>query len=155
LPLQPGIEGAIRVGDCFAMLVEFHYEQRQYREAYHLITVHYSTRQSTWFRILRSSPLTDALRVRVQPGIEGAIRVGDCFAMLVEFHYEQRQYREAYHLIEKMRERRIILHPYLEHDIVVDIHRSLGIPLEPEAAADFDEVRHMASTFFFFFFSPL
>ena len=80
-----------------------------------------------------------------QPGIESSIRVGDCFALLVEFHFSHGQMREAYRLIEQMRERRIILNPYLEVEMVREIHRVLNIAMEPEAAGDDDEVRPRSS----------
>jgi len=61
-----------------------------------------------------------------QPNVEAAIRVGDCYALLVEFYYGQANYEASYKLIESMRSRHIVLHPYLEQDMVEDIHRRVG-----------------------------
>ena len=41
-------------------------------------------------------------------------QVGDCFALLIEFYHGQKNYDAAYKLIENMRSRQIVLHPYLE-----------------------------------------
>ena len=40
--------------------------------------------------------------------------MGDCFALLIEFYHGQKNYDAAYKLIENMRSRQIVLHPYLE-----------------------------------------
>eukprot|EP00952_Eustigmatos_sp_NYUAD-ZCMA_P004163 18322-Eustigmatos_ZCMA.PRE.1 len=50
--------------------------------------------------VRRSHRLCD-INHNMTPGIESAIRVGDCFALLVEFHYSQRDMREAYKLIQQ------------------------------------------------------
>ena len=46
-----------------------------------------------------------------QPDVEAAVRVGDVFALLIEFYHSQGNMQQAYVLIEKMRERKIILNP--------------------------------------------
>lgn len=40
---------------------------------------------------------------------QNSIRVGDVFALLIEFYYAKRNMEQAYHLIRNMRERNIIL----------------------------------------------
>lgn len=73
-----------------------------------------------------------------QPDIEVAIRVGDGFALLIEYYYSENNYEQAYKLIEQMKRRNIILNPYLDASIVEDIHRHMGIT--PEKAEDDDIV---------------
>jgi hypothetical protein len=47
-----------------------------------------------------------------------AVRVGDVFALLVEFYHSQGNMQQAYVLIEKMQERKIIINPYLDTELV-------------------------------------
>jgi len=74
-----------------------------------------------------------------QPDIETSIRVGDCFALLVEFYYAQGVMKEAYRLIQMMRERRIILNPYLEQEVIEKVHAALGVPLVVDTAVEEEE----------------
>jgi hypothetical protein len=47
---------------------------------------------------------------------QGAVQVGDVFALLIEFYYSEQSFEQAYQMIEKMRQRRILLGPYaLDH----------------------------------------
>merc|ERR1719436_1997002 len=48
------------------------------------------------------------------PDIESAVRIGDIFAQLVEHHAETRNYQQAYSAVEQMRQRGIILTPYVD-----------------------------------------
>ena len=50
--------------------------------------------------------------------LESGIRIGDVYALMVEYYYEQRNALEAYKLIEGMRRRAIILSPYLDSAMV-------------------------------------
>ena len=63
-----------------------------------------------------------------QPEVESAIRVGDVYALMVEWCYSQQQMEQAYTLIEKMRSRSIILSPYLDHEMVSTIYGAMGMP---------------------------
>jgi intraflagellar transport protein 140 len=62
------------------------------------------------------------------PDLDSAIRVGDVFALLVEFSYSQRNLEQAYRYIEKMRARRIILSPFLEQSMVEAVYAAMGVP---------------------------
>ena len=55
--------------------------------------------------------------------METAIRVGDVYALMVEWFYSQNTMEQAYTLIEQMRSRSIILSPYLDHEMVHAIYR--------------------------------
>jgi len=68
-----------------------------------------------------------------EPDVESAVRVGDVFALLIEFYHLQGNMEQAYHLIEKMRDRNIILSPYLDQDMVDSIYKAMGIEAVPEA----------------------
>ena len=71
------------------------------------------------------------------PGVETAIRVGDIFAQLIEHHYKRRDMELAYQLIEKMRQRNIILSPYLDQHMVDSICDALGVdPIRDDLARD-------------------
>ena len=53
-----------------------------------------------------------------QQDVEAAIRVGDVYALMIEWFYSQRQMEQAHTLVEKMRGRGIILSPYLDSEMV-------------------------------------
>jgi intraflagellar transport protein 140 len=74
------------------------------------------------------------------PDSERGVRVGDIFALMVEYYYSQSQYVEAYESIERMVERRIILEPYLDRKMVEHIYREVGQPLHNAGADDDDGV---------------
>lgn len=67
------------------------------------------------------------------PEIESAVRVGDVFAQLVEHYVAARAFPEAHRTVERMRERGIILTPYLDRALLETIYNAVGAPL-PEAA---------------------
>ena len=49
---------------------------------------------------------------------EQAVRVGDVFALLVEYYHAEGNMQQSYVLIEKMLERKIIINPYLDSELV-------------------------------------
>ena len=63
-----------------------------------------------------------------QPGteVEESIRVGDCYALLIEQYHGEGQWREAFEMMERMENRGIGLNPYLERGIMEDIYRGVG-----------------------------
>ena len=69
-----------------------------------------------------------------QPDVEAAIRVGDVYALMVEWFYSQRQMEQAHQLVEKMRGRGIILSPYLDSEMVQTIYGAMGLPVAQDPA---------------------
>jgi len=69
-----------------------------------------------------------------QIDVESAIRVGDVYALMVEWFYAQHQMDQAYSLIEKMRARSIILSPYLDQEMVQAICTAVGMPVAQDPA---------------------
>lgn len=67
--------------------------------------------------------------------VESAIRVGDVFALLIEYYYSIGQYGPAYKTIEQMRQRGIILSPYLDQAMVQQIHQAVGVQMQDENGA--------------------
>ena len=55
-----------------------------------------------------------------------AVRVGDVFAMLVEHYYQAGDKQQAYDLLERMRQRKIVFNPYVDPFIVQDVYNSVG-----------------------------
>ena len=55
--------------------------------------------------------------------VQSAIRVGDVFAVLVEYFYMQRNMEQAFRLIENMRQRGIVLAPFLDADLITTVYR--------------------------------
>jgi intraflagellar transport protein 140 len=66
------------------------------------------------------------------PDSERGVRVGDIFALMVEYHYSQVDYVRAFECVERMRERQIVLDPYLDKKMVQEIYRQVGQPLGGE-----------------------
>jgi len=63
------------------------------------------------------------------PNVEASIRVGDVFALLIEFAMSREDFGRAYECIEKMQSRGIPLGPYLDRVVVERVYQSMGIPL--------------------------
>lgn len=66
--------------------------------------------------------------------LETAIRTGDCFALLVEWHTGRGDWPSAHQLLVGMKERGVPLSPYIEAKLVEDICRGVG-----GVAADFQD----------------
>ncbi len=58
------------------------------------------------------------------------------FALLIEFYYSQRNMRQAYELIEDMRNRKIILSPYLDQKMVNSIYQAVGVAPADDGGSD-------------------
>ena len=95
---QRDVESAIRVGDVYALMVEWYYSQQQMEQAYS---------HATPIRLHAMTILTACNDYSTA-----------CNAYLTGAEMEQ-----AYSLVEKMRGRSIILSPYLDHEMV---HHLLG-----------------------------
>ncbi|KAJ1446802.1 hypothetical protein M885DRAFT_591648 [Pelagophyceae sp. CCMP2097] len=73
--------------------------------------------------------------------VDAAIRVGDAFALLVSFcrsryHFKVGNAHDAFDLVQQMRARRIVLHPYIEHDLLSQIHAAVGVAMPADEKAD-------------------
>lgn len=71
-----------------------------------------------------------------QPGCEQAIRVGDVYALMIEWFYSQQQLERAYGLVERMRGQNIILAPYLDSEMIHAIYSAVGMPAPRDGPAD-------------------
>jgi len=71
-------------------------------------------------------------------GVEEAIRLGDVFAQLIEHYFYKNQFQDAYKYLEKMKKKNIIVTPYLDPQIVEDIHKGVGIAM-PQSKQDDDD----------------
>ena len=69
-----------------------------------------------------------------QPEVENALRVGDVYALMVEWFYSQGQMQQGYELIQKMVARSIVLAPYLDQEMVVGICSAMGVPVPQDPA---------------------
>eukprot|EP00771_Trimastix_marina_P001394 gnl/Trimastix_PCT/2467.p2 GENE.gnl/Trimastix_PCT/2467~~gnl/Trimastix_PCT/2467.p2 ORF type:complete len:464 (-),score=100.27 gnl/Trimastix_PCT/2467:197-1588(-) len=58
---------------------------------------------------------------------DAALRVGDVYALLVQYFHERGRVQEAYQALEQMRQRGIALDPYLEERYIVDIYAAVGL----------------------------
>ena len=64
--------------------------------------------------------------------VEAAIRVGDVYALLIEYFHSVSDFHSAYRVIERMRGANIILSPYLDQAMVQRIHQEVGVQMVPE-----------------------
>lgn len=79
-----------------------------------------------------------------QPDVESAIRIGDVYALLIEYYYSKSQHAQAYQLIQQMRASNIILNPYLDSQMVQTIHRAVGAQYD-DAQEGGDEIGEVPS----------
>eukprot|EP01064_Diplonema_japonicum_P011686 TRINITY_DN1911_c2_g3_i1.p1 TRINITY_DN1911_c2_g3~~TRINITY_DN1911_c2_g3_i1.p1 ORF type:complete len:1457 (+),score=443.26 TRINITY_DN1911_c2_g3_i1:70-4371(+) len=89
--------------------------------------------------IVKTDPgrMVEVCRVLLEvEDIEGAVRVGDVYALLVEFYTGRQEYEQAYQLIERMRDRNIILTYYLESQLVLAVYNAMGIEYKEQEAAN-------------------
>ena len=75
------------------------------------------------------------------PRLEAAVQIGDVFAVLIEFYYSMQNFEQCYQLIERMRQKRIVLGPYLDQSMVDHIYRAMDIPIQRNnsGGGDIDE----------------
>jgi len=59
--------------------------------------------------------------------IEMAVRAGDVFAQMIEYHYAAGKMEPAFKLIKAMQERGIILNPYLDPEMVENVYNAMGV----------------------------
>lgn len=64
--------------------------------------------------------------------MDSGVRMGDVYALMIEYWYEQGSAQEAYKLVEQMRSRNIIISPYLDQRMVEEIYKALGLDLVDE-----------------------
>jgi intraflagellar transport protein 140 len=71
-----------------------------------------------------------------QPDVENALRVGDVYALMVEWFHSQGEMSQAFDLIQKMAARSIVLAPYLDQEMVSAICSAMGVdvPRDPKPA---------------------
>lgn len=71
--------------------------------------------------------------------IESSVRVGDVFAQLVEHYVDVEDLTSAYKTVERMRERGIILTPYLDRSLLTKVYDALNLAVpESESGAPDD-----------------
>ena len=71
-----------------------------------------------------------------EPDVETAIRLGDCLAMLVEHYYKRRKFAESYRYMQIMQSRNIVLHPYLRDNIIEEVCKAVGVPVDRGGAKE-------------------
>ncbi|KAG0579949.1 hypothetical protein KC19_4G137200 [Ceratodon purpureus] len=69
---------------------------------------------------------------RTKGSPQASLRVGDLYALLIEFYFRQGNSEQAYQLIEKMRSQKIPIGQFVDQNIVESICEALGM----EAAED-------------------
>ena len=49
-----------------------------------------------------------------EPEIEQAVRRGDIFAIVIEYHFEMQEYDKCFQYLKSMKEKGIIITPYID-----------------------------------------
>ncbi len=62
-----------------------------------------------------------------QPGVDEAIRLGDVFANLIEFHMGKGDVQSSFGYLQKMQKKKILIDPYLDRKMLEDIYRRMGM----------------------------
>jgi hypothetical protein len=75
-----------------------------------------------------------------EPQLDLAIRVGDCLAMLVEYFHSIGDMKRSYQAMCSMKERRILLHPYIDAEVLDDVSRALGQRLDDHDEAEEEDM---------------
>ena len=83
------------------------------------------------------------------PQVGTALRVGDVYGMLIDFHHTNKNMDTAYQLVGKMKQRGVAVGPYIDRAILDNISRAVGVDLmedeertrtkEQEIMSDMDE----------------
>ncbi len=60
------------------------------------------------------------------PDIDEAVRMGDIYALLVEFYVSNRQYKEAYRHIKEMQSRKLNANQFLEYTVIEEVYKAVG-----------------------------
>jgi intraflagellar transport protein 140 len=79
--------------------------------------------------------------------VDSAIRIGDVFALLVEYYDKLNQADQAYAMMERMRAHQIQLSYFLEHALVERVCRSVGKDPRPLLAAQQNANAHPEDDF--------
>eukprot|EP00981_Chlorochromonas_danica_P002590 scaffold504_cov189-Ochromonas_danica.AAC.25 len=61
------------------------------------------------------------------PEIDEAVRLGDVFAMLIEYNVQRRQYREAYDYLQEMQNRKVNVGHYLDQAVIEEVFKGAGV----------------------------
>eukprot|EP00472_Partenskyella_glossopodia_P010486 CAMPEP_0197523546 /NCGR_PEP_ID=MMETSP1318-20131121/8451_1 /TAXON_ID=552666 /ORGANISM="Partenskyella glossopodia, Strain RCC365" /LENGTH=540 /DNA_ID=CAMNT_0043076265 /DNA_START=466 /DNA_END=2089 /DNA_ORIENTATION=- len=80
-------------------------------------------------QIISSNPdqaVESCLSLVDQPEVEAAIRVGDVYALLTEHYYHKDNMEKAMEMIDAMRARNIMVHPYLDEKVLRTICVACG-----------------------------
>lgn len=73
-------------------------------------------------------------RVDADNEMQTSIRVGDVYALLIEYWYAQANFQQAYTLVEQMKDRGIVVAPYVDGDMLDNVYREMGVEVEPSGA---------------------
>lgn len=94
-------------------------------------------------KAIRKSNSEEMLNTCVQildyPNVDHFLRVGDVFAEIIEYYYTTQNYQQAYAYINRMRERRIMISPYLDQEIVDTVYQRLGLESDSQIEEEVDE----------------
>ena len=74
-----------------------------------------------------------------QSEVQGAVRHGDVYALLMEFHHSQHDDKQAMAVIERMRARGIAIGPFLDANIVQSVYAANGMKAPEEEFKEQEE----------------
>lgn len=68
--------------------------------------------------------------------MEMVVRLGDCYALIVNHFYNANDLRQAYTIVQQMQQHGVTLRPYLESNVIADVYRAVGKEPPQEITAD-------------------
>jgi len=75
------------------------------------------------------------------PDVESGIRVGDVYALMVEYYHSTGDMANGYSHIQRMRDAKIILSPYLDREMIESIFRAVGLdPVADDELGEDEEI---------------
>ncbi|KAL2623040.1 hypothetical protein R1flu_003245 [Riccia fluitans] len=72
----------------------------------------------------------------VEQFVQASVRIGDLYALLIEFYCSQESMEQAYQVVEKMRARKIPLGPFVDQNMLLSIYQALGFDATEEDLTD-------------------
>jgi hypothetical protein len=60
------------------------------------------------------------------PNINEAVRIGDIISLMIEYHYERKDYQECYALMRKMQEKGASIKQFVDQEVVATVAKACG-----------------------------
>ncbi|KAL3690969.1 hypothetical protein R1sor_004620 [Riccia sorocarpa] len=112
-------------------------EYRDYKKALGAMTeaLKYLTNSKSPDKDQKIQSVTSRI-AEVEQFVQASVRIGDLYALLIEFYFSQGSMEQAYQVVEKMRARKIQLGLFIDQNMLLSIYQALGFDATDEDLAD-------------------